>query len=82
MLYIKPVKVRKGCYKCITNFFQFSEYNRVKEWNWMGRGEGGINITSVISALAEAENDMLTAKLLLCVLQKSDQAIIERINLN
>lgn len=48
----------------------------------MGRGEGGINITSVISALAEAENDMLTAKLLLCVLQKSDQAIIERINLN
>lgn len=42
-------------------------------------GGGVINITSVISALAEAENDMLTAKLLLCILQKSDQAIIERI---
>lgn len=40
------------------------------------------NITSVISALAEAEDDVLTAKLLLCVLKKSDQAIIERISLN
>lgn len=40
------------------------------------------NITSVISALAEAEDDVLTAKLLLCVLKKSDQAIIERINFN
>lgn len=40
------------------------------------------NITSVISALAKAEDDMLTAKLLLCVLKKSDQAIIERISLN
>lgn len=40
------------------------------------------NITSVISALAKAEDDMLTAKLLLCVLKKSDQAIIERIRLN
>lgn len=40
------------------------------------------NITSVISALAKAEDDVLTAKLLLCVLKKSDQAIIERISLN
>lgn len=40
------------------------------------------NITSVISALAKAEDDVLTAKLLLCVLKKSDQAIIERICLN
>lgn len=36
------------------------------------------NITSVISALAKAEDDVLTAKLLLCVLKKSDQAIIKR----
>lgn len=57
--------------------------------NWRGGGGGGCgnviginNITSVISALAEAEDDVLTAKLLLCVLKKSDQAIIERINLN
>lgn len=51
-----------------------------------GGGGGDViginNITSVISALAEAEDDVLTAKLLLCVLKKSDQAIIERINLN
>lgn len=51
--------------------------------NWRGGDVIGINnITSVISALAEAEDDVLTAKLLLCVLKKSDQAIIERINLN
>lgn len=55
--------------------------------NWRGEGVCGYviainNITSVISALAKAEDDVLTAKLLLCVLKKSDQAIIERICLN
>lgn len=40
------------------------------------------NITSVISALAKAEDDVLTAKLLFSVLKKSDQAIIKRISLN
>lgn len=55
--------------------------------NWRGEGVCGDviainNITSVISALAKAEDDVLTAKLLLCVLKKSDQAIIERINFN
>lgn len=57
--------------------------------NWRGEGVcGGViaitcnNITSVISALAKAEDDVLTAKLLLCVLKKSDQAMIERISLN
>ena len=35
-------------------------------------------VTSVIPALAEAEDDVLTAQLLLCILQQGDQAETEK----
>lgn len=37
-------------------------------------GRDVIVVTSVIPALAEAEDDVLTAQLLLCILQQGDQA--------
>ena len=37
-------------------------------------GRDVIVVTSVIPALAEAEDDVLAAQLLLCILQKGDQA--------
>ena len=37
-------------------------------------GRDVIVVTSVIPALAEAEDDVLAAQLLLCILQQGDQA--------